>query len=451
MIFDNSDLSVIIDDGNSLFSSGSRLTGNARLVIGEQEGYNIAEVSVRLICAVEVKIKKHDQNVRKHAQKVNERAILLDREQKVHSVTEYFARGEYDFPFKFDLPELPPSSSYTARKRTQGSIKHFIKVNVRRHGSSLLSKDSITAKAFFTYIPPSTIPAKNEFKEISFFTDISSSNNGKFVQSMNSTASGIETFRHNVRLPIVGLGFKALGGLAKLSAEAASKPSDALLLYGSIEVPSKGLRQDEKTDFQLDLKTVDEEEHIMVRSVSIDIKTFQSLKFGQFVHERPVDTIPLFQQNMIANGSKMSIPGVLEFKTATLPSFKTKLFALSHKLQITIEFSRVVDGKTMPPAEAVELLPIDVLSFVTRYCHSDPCRISAVSHSKFIVDQRTGDPAVEYMHIRDRVDQSDDHGSSQYLPDYSYSHFDSESSCDGVLRDQYGYPVDLKELPEYKS
>lgn len=457
-MFDNSDLTVKIDSGNTIFSAGNQLTGNAHMKANGQESYDIAEVSVRLMCTVEVKIRKHDQNVRKHAQRVNEQAILLDREYKIHNVNEFFAQGGYDFPFKFDLPELPPSSSYMARRKTKGSIKHFVKVKVKFHNnSSFLTRDSISSKTYFTYIPPSTIPFNNELKEVSFFTDISSSRNGKFAQAMNSTSKGIDTFRRNVRIPILGLGIKALGGLSKLSAEAASKPSDALLLYGSMQIPSKGLAQGETTDFQLDLKTVNEEEHIMVKSVSIDIKTLQYLKFGQYFHERPVDTIPLFHKDLIANGSQISIPGTLDFKTATLPSFDTKLFAIAHKLQITIKFSRVVDGETMPLAEAVELLPVDVLSFVTRYSDSDACHIGDVDYRKFIVDPHSGGPAVDYMQMKNPVAQSnshesfDDHESSESLPDYSYSQSDSDSSHDGVLIDQYGYPVDLKKLPEYEA
>lgn len=461
MVLVNNDLTVEIDNSDGIFTAGKSVSGNAR--IGVKKPHKIEEIQARLICAIEVKIEEGDQENKKIAHNVKHKTKILDQEQLLLTTSQYLDPGVHEFPFEFVLTQLPPTYSYKLSKDTYGTIKHYVKVHVKKSGNSMLKMFNADARRYFTYVPSENIPPHLAPKERSFLAEISSKGGGKIVQSLDASAAGIDAFRRYTRIPIVSSGLIALSGLLKISGNLGRKSNKVLLACG-INAPT-GLKQDQATTFSLNVSTANEEETIMLRTVSIKLHKFQVLKFDQFIHESVIETTGLFHKVLLKEGTNITIPGTLEFEKSTLPSFSTDYFSHHHKIEVNMEISHISDGRIQPRSEVIELLPTHIYSFIND-TRSSPGDAPVSDYSRFIADSNTGIPLTGYQTDAVCPDYGDiDRDPSPvppldpYMPDIDYRSR-SNSVAEGTEIDEKkeaqsvpsGYPVDAKEdLPSYDA
>lgn len=444
-------LSVVIDQDFGIHTTGQHLTGKVRIDVHKSEGLEISQISVNLVCQASVRIKRLDQVERKRARNVNNAMKLFDKEQRLLTQPEILGKGEQEIPFEFELPELPPTSSYRGKKGTRGSIKHLILVTV--FGSKRKSsKPIMQGMSYFTFVPSSVTDNNAIPQELTFLVDSAAKRGGKIVQSLDATVNGIDTLQRHVRLPVVGLGVRSVSSLLKIAAAAGrSGIKSAPMLYGNLRLPSKYLRQDAPTDFVLELKAVEGANTMLIRSVSVNAQVLQVLKVDQYLHEAVIDTIPLFHQAVVKTGEDMSISGLLNFGTSVLPTFNTPLYSHVHKLEVIIEMSSVTGKKASTPLEIIELVPAKILSFIVQSTSQDPPRYTQGDHSRFMAYTNTGTNSKQ-----DDDDEDDESFVEPYVPDIN-ARSDSDSDHDDESRSEArdekssyipsGYPVDVKEAP----
>lgn len=459
MVLGNNDLTIQLDDGDRIFATEDSVSGNAQVEV--KKPFKIEEIQARLICAIEVRIEEKDQRDNNIRHNIKHKTKILDQEQRILTTPQYFEPGTYDFPFNFVLPQLPPTYSYKANKETYGTIKHYIKVHVKKSSKYLLKMFNLDARRYFTYVPLDNIPPNILVKEQSFTAEITSRGGDKVLQSIDPSGAGIDAFKRYTKTSGGSPGLVALNNILKTQL---GRKSNKLLLGFSVRVPS-GLKQDETTGVSLKVTTANDMETIMLRTISIKLHKFQVLKVEQFVHERVIETVPLFHKVLLRDGVNFAVPGSLEFEKSTLPSFSTEHFSHFHKLEVNIEVSHIKDGEILPCSEVIELLPIHVYSFIDG-THSLPKDARERGLSRFIADSRTGVPLAGYQtDVVDpnygETDRDSSPASSQvgphdepYMPDIDYRSRNNSAAID-VQNDEKkgahyvpsGYPVDTKEEP----
>lgn len=450
-------LDVVIDNNYDMHTTGQQLTGKVRIDATKSEGLEVSQISVNLVCEAKVRIKRIDQVDRRNGRNAKNAMRLFDKEMRLLNQPITLGNGEQEVPFQFVLPELPPTSSYQGKRGTGGSVKHLILVSVfgKKH---INSKPIMQGVCYFTFVPSSVIPSTETPEELTFSVDNSAMRGGKFVQSLDATANGIDTLQRYAKIPIVGLGVSSVGSLIRAAADAGrasnSRKSSAVL-YGNLRLPSQALRQDVPTDFVLELGTVDGAEPVLIKSVSVNLQVVQVLKVFQRKHEAVIDTVPLFHQAVVNKGEDLSITGALKIDMSVLPTFNTPLYSLVHKLEFNIELSPLTGKKAGTPVQIVELVPAKLLSFIIQSSSQDPPRYTPGDYSRFMAYSNTGTTS-KFQENGDS-DEEDEINScvEPYVPDIN-ARSDSDDDVSGPRDEKSsfipsGYPIDAKEppLPSY--
>lgn len=369
MISNGNKLELILDNSR-FFGGGDTLSGTVHLVVKEPLGIDVEIIKVQLICAVEVNIEKHDQNMNGNNKDVSHRTKLYEKDINLIPNHMHLDFGTHDFLFSFnlpwDVPTLPPTCSDRINSETNASISHYVKASVRKGKVPFLAKNEFSKKTYFTFIPRSLAPALPETEEIGFVSQLSSQSKDKIMrkQALDTTKTNYSQLNpcgreRDKKLARVTRAVES----ASISLYQKSEPSVSLIC--GLILPSKGIRQDGNTDFSLTVTAANKNDIVVIKSLRMSIHTIIKLKVGNSTHESITEMTRVYQKSMSMTGNQLNITGDIAFNSPLLPSFETPHVSHSHKLELQLEISQIANCQILESTTVIEVIPINLFSYFT--------------------------------------------------------------------------------------
>lgn len=359
-------------NNSTFYTGGDTLSGTVHLVVKEPLGIDVKTIKAQLVCAVEVNIDKYDQIRDENNKSVSNRTKPYESEINLVSSQMHLDFGTHDFQFSFSLPwccpTFPPTCSDRINSETNASISHYVKASVSR-GQAAFLKNELSTKTYFSFIPRSLVASILETEETGFvfrLPSVSSQGRRKavdkpIVDSTKPNYSKLNPCGRDRDKKLARITKSARSG----SMSHCEKEAPELSLICGLILPSKGIRQDCLTDFNLSITTANKNDIVMIKSLKISLHTILTLKVGDYTHESMTEMTNVYQKSMSMTGNQTNIQGQIGFNSPLLPSFETPHISHSHTLEIQVEVSQVADCEIQEPNTFIEVIPINLFSHFT--------------------------------------------------------------------------------------